>query len=219
MRSREAAHKQAAGDLTWEVPLELEPDFGLSLADRDRRLLAQQRQQQQLLAAASQMGDSQAPAAGGSGATAAAGAASVAGAAGDAGVAGAGGAQAVGDAAGDHAEGSHHGVADAAPAAPLPLSMIDLQRSVFTSAAAQHLNRLVMQLLRSEGVHSPDTWAPVITSLAQAAVAAVSPAALVASGQLDPRLHIKVRGGLACKLSAAWVGDGPDSSFWCSCCW
>lgn len=60
MQSRGAGsfHKQAAGDLTWEVPQMLEEDFGLSLTDRDRLLLQQQQAEQQALDPSAETDDS-----------------------------------------------------------------------------------------------------------------------------------------------------------------
>ncbi|GFR43905.1 hypothetical protein Agub_g5039, partial [Astrephomene gubernaculifera] len=41
-RGQSSAHRVASGDLSWVVPPPLEEDFGMSLADRDARLLHQQ---------------------------------------------------------------------------------------------------------------------------------------------------------------------------------
>ena len=44
--------KSVAGDLTWDIPLQLEDDWGVSLADRDRLLLLQQQCEQMVAGAA-----------------------------------------------------------------------------------------------------------------------------------------------------------------------
>jgi hypothetical protein len=48
---------------------------------------------------------------------------------------------------------------------------------------------IVRQQLAAEGAVDADAWAPVVVRLAQAAAAALSPAALAACGATDPRAH------------------------------
>ncbi len=66
-------------------------------------------------------------------------------------------------------------------------------RAAFAHVAEAHLGALVQQQLQLEGVASPERWGPVVVKLAQQAAASLSPTALTAEGNMDPRVHIKVR--------------------------
>ena len=79
-----------------------------------------------------------------------------------------------------------------APQCDVPVTMVELQRTLFLSAAHRHLTKLVAQLLRSEGVPQWEQWVGTVTNLAAAAAAAVSPSAITSLGVLDPRHYIKV---------------------------
>ena len=69
-------------------------------------------------------------------------------------------------------------------------------RAAFSTVAAGHLRSLIDQLLVAEGVVDASAWAPVLARLAQEAAAALSPVALTAAGDIDPRRHIKVSIGV-----------------------
>ena len=64
-------------------------------------------------------------------------------------------------------------------------------RAAFATVAAGHLRVLLDQLLVAEGVANAAEWAPVLVRLAQEAAGTLSPMALTAAGNLDPRHHIK----------------------------
>lgn len=193
------SHKQAQGDLTWEVPPELDPDFGLSLKDRDRRYMAQQEH-----AGTMQHAD---PAASSTGGAAGASAAI------DqdpSGLATAHSAKpgeesqegTAGNPDGSHAVDSQGSLTAPTvgqsssmplPAANLPHSLLDLHRMLLSAAASAHLLKLVRQLLESEHAGQVDVWAPIVTRLAEAAAQAVSPTAMMTHGQMDARHYIKVK--------------------------
>lgn len=171
--------KQVHGDLTWNVPLELDPDFGLSLADRDRRLLAQQKQQDHPAAPAEEKQ------AGGGGPIA--------------------GAQQPSEAAPGVTPGADTSSMDEEPLKPelgsapsktdmsrLPHSMVDLQTHTLHDTSQRHLLQLITQLLQAEGAAQVDVWAPILLGLAEAAANAVSPTAMAGHGVLDPRHYVKV---------------------------
>lgn len=65
-------------------------------------------------------------------------------------------------------------------------------REAFAHVATSHLRTLVDQLLTAEGVADVAGWAPQVVRLAQEAVACLSPAALTANGNIDPRQYIRV---------------------------
>ncbi|GAB4817632.1 hypothetical protein N2152v2_004678 [Parachlorella kessleri] len=66
-------------------------------------------------------------------------------------------------------------------------------RAAFAHVAEAHLGALVQQQLQLEGIASPERWGSVVVKLAQQAAASLSPTALTAEGNMDPRVHIKVK--------------------------
>lgn len=65
-------------------------------------------------------------------------------------------------------------------------------RKSLTEVSQQHLYSIVSQLLRATAVADSAKWCPIVTCLAMEAAASVSPPALTACGNLDPRFYIKV---------------------------
>ena len=70
--------------------------------------------------------------------------------------------------------------------------MVWIDRQELSETSKKHLDEVVQQLLLAEGIESADTWAKVIADLAQSAAWSLSPAAVAADGDLDPRACIKV---------------------------
>lgn len=71
-------------------------------------------------------------------------------------------------------------------------------RAAFSTIAASHLRSLTSQLLAAEGVDDAAAWAPVLARVAQAAADALSPVALTAAGDIDPRRYIQIKRLVAC---------------------
>lgn len=67
-------------------------------------------------------------------------------------------------------------------------------RAALAAVAQAHLGALVQQLLASEGLGgaAAELWCPLLVQLAQQAAATLSPMALTANGNIDPRHYIKV---------------------------
>ncbi|EIE24976.1 hypothetical protein COCSUDRAFT_83669 [Coccomyxa subellipsoidea C-169] len=78
-------------------------------------------------------------------------------------------------------------------------------RGPFTEVAEQQLAATVDQLLLAYGVSDAAVWGPILSHLAEEAVAKLSPGLAVAHGNLDPRFYIKVK-------KVAGVGTPGDSS-------
>ncbi len=65
-------------------------------------------------------------------------------------------------------------------------------RAAFVRVAEAHLAALVQQQLTLEGVASAELWGPILVKLAQQAAASLSPTAVTANGNIDPRHYVKV---------------------------
>lgn len=217
-----SAHRQVVGDLTWEVPLELEPEYGLSLEDKRFKQLRRAGAGGGAGPGAAAMEPRAAPAAG-------AGGPALAEPEGALGIqlpraprqqpAGQGQGQGQSQPqqprpAGEARQAAPHstspGNASPAPGASLgpPSSLVGLQRQLLGAAAVQHLQRLVGQLLVSEGVVDQGAWVGVLVRLACEAAALVLPPSMVSNGVLDPRHYIKVRlaagGGGVMRVGCTW---------------
>eukprot|EP00200_Dunaliella_tertiolecta_P011595 CAMPEP_0202390878 /NCGR_PEP_ID=MMETSP1127-20130417/91024_1 /ASSEMBLY_ACC=CAM_ASM_000462 /TAXON_ID=3047 /ORGANISM="Dunaliella tertiolecta, Strain CCMP1320" /LENGTH=542 /DNA_ID=CAMNT_0048993239 /DNA_START=67 /DNA_END=1691 /DNA_ORIENTATION=- len=215
-RSGNTVHRQVVGDLTWEVPMELEPEYGLSPEDQQTKRMRRSNPGSKGAAAAS----------------------AVATASGNKAAGGTTPAPQVAQLTGQLLPGQHqqhgqeplslkpgssstyeehragapsstwgvlHSLGTAGEAPPQPTSLLGLQRQLLGAAATHHLQRLVGQLLEAEGVADPGAWVGVLTRLACDAAALVLPPAMVNNGVLDPRHYIKVK-----KL--ADIGRPSDSS-------
>lgn len=68
---------------------------------------------------------------------------------------------------------------------------LDCRRSPLTEVSEQHLAAVALQLLRAWSVAEPVRWVPIVSLLAMEAAAYVSPAGLIACGNIDPRFYIK----------------------------
>ena len=68
----------------------------------------------------------------------------------------------------------------------------------FQSVSEQHLGAIAAQLLLAEGIQDVGSWLPIICCLALEAAQSVSPSAMVANGNIDPRFYIKVLISLSC---------------------
>lgn len=79
----------------------------------------------------------------------------------------------------------------------------------FQSVSEQHLAAIAAQLLLAEGIQDVGMWLPIICCLALEAAQSVSPSAMVANGNIDPRFYIKVRcnDNLCCFISGSSCWD------------
>ncbi len=73
------------------------------------------------------------------------------------------------------------------------LKFVGTCRMAFQSVSEQHLAALAAQLLLAEGIQDVGSWLPIICCLALEAAQSVSPSAMVANGNIDPRFYIKVQ--------------------------
>lgn len=78
----------------------------------------------------------------------------------------------------------------------------DIQRN-FLEVARKHVDKLVVELLAAERVANAGDWAPLLSDLAHRAAALLSPTALRAAGNTDPRSYIKVKRVGASRAAAA----------------